>query len=157
MALLKKVNDFLELICRKLAGFTLSISVHVLLRAGFSYPLSWAQDAAVMLFVWMVFIGAPVALRKRSHFNIDLLNGKHPYLGKFLDVLCDAFIYVFLYVMIVNGSEFLEIAHTVYYSYLYLPQSIVVVAIPLSGLIMAFINTENLLLDLGKLHRTRKD
>lgn len=153
MFLLEKFNDFFEYCCRKLIGFTLifftlTISVHVFLRAVFSYPLSWAQDGAVMLFIWTIFLGAPVALKNRLHFSINLFGEKNRLFISFLDILGDLLIYVFLYVMVVHGSQFLEIAHSMYYSYLYIPQSYVVISIPLSGFIMFFINTENLILDI---------
>lgn len=156
MSYLKIINNIFEYLCKFLVGsllalFTMSIVAHVFLRSVFSYPLSWAQDGAVMLFIWMVFLGAPVALRYRMHFAIDLFGDKVPRLGYVLNVVYDVLVYLFLYVMIVYGVDFLKIAHSMYYSYLYIRQSYVVVAIPLSGFIMFFMNTENLIVDLRAL------
>ncbi|MBQ4490840.1 MAG: TRAP transporter small permease subunit [Pyramidobacter sp.] len=156
MKFLVTVNDFLEKACKKLAGwililFTMTISVQVILRAAFSYPLSWAQDAAVMLFIWMVYLGAPVALRRWSHFIIDLFNGRDNLLSRLCDVVSDVLIFVFLYVLIVYGAEFTELVSTMYYSYIYMPQSYVVVSVPVSAVIMSLMNAENFIVDLKKL------
>jgi TRAP-type C4-dicarboxylate transport system permease small subunit len=162
MIYLEAINRTMEKLCRWLAGFTLilftlTIAVHVFLRSVFSYPLSWAQDGAVMLFIWTIFLGAPVALRRRSHFIIDLFEGRDFKIMQYIDVLGDVLIYVFLYVMLVDGIKFLEIAHSMYYSYLYISQSYVVVAIPISGLIMSLINTENLILDMRACRKQNND
>ena len=156
MSFLVKINDFLEKACKKLAGwililFTMTISVQVILRAAFSYPLSWAQDAAVMLFIWMVYLGAPVALRRRSHFIIDLFNGRDCALSRLCDVASDVLIFAFLYVLIVYGAEFTALVSTMYYSYIYMPQSYVVSAIPVSAVIMTLMNIENFIVDAKKL------
>ena len=154
--ILARINNSLELVCKKLAGwililFTLTISVQVTLRAVFSYPLSWAQDGAVMLFIWMVFLGAPVALRQRSHFIIDLFNGRVGRSSLFCDVISDILIFVFLYVLIVYGSTFVKITSSMYYSYIYVPQAVAVISIPVSAAIMTLMNIENLVKDLRTL------
>ena len=156
MKILVAINDFLETACKRLAGwililFTMTISVQVILRAAFSYPLSWAQDAAVMLFIWMVYLGAPVALRRRSHFIIDLFGGRDCAASRLCNVLSDVLIFAFLYVLIVYGAEFTQLVSTMYYSYIYMPQSYVVVAIPLSAAIMTLMNLENFINDLKAL------
>ena len=154
--ILARINNSLELVCKKLAGwililFTLTISVQVTLRAVFSYPLSWAQDGAVMLFIWMVFLGAPVALRQRSHFIIDLFSGRVGRSSLLCNVISDILVFVFLYVLIVYGSTFVKITSTMYYSYIYVPQAVVVISIPISAAIMALMNIENLVKDLRAL------
>ncbi len=160
MKILVRINDSLELFCKKLAGwililFTLTISIQVALRIFFSYPLSWAQDGAVMLFIWMVFLGAPVALRQRSHFIIDLFNGRVSRLSLCCDVISDILIFIFLYVLIVYGSIFVKITSNMYYSYIYVPQAVVVISIPISSAIMAFMNIENLIKDVKALINIR--
>ncbi len=100
-----------------------------------------------MLFIWDVFLGAPVALRQRSHFIIDLFNGKRSKTSIFCDVLSDLLIFVFLYIMIIYGSTFVEITSTMYYSYIYVPQAIVTISVPVSGTIMLMMNLENFIKD----------
>lgn len=39
----------------------------------FDHPLIWSVDLAQLLFIWISFIGANQALRKRVHIGMDLL------------------------------------------------------------------------------------
>jgi TRAP-type C4-dicarboxylate transport system permease small subunit len=38
----------------------------------FDHPLIWSVDLAQLLFLWVAFIGANQALRKRAHIGMDL-------------------------------------------------------------------------------------
>ena len=44
----------------------------------FGAPLNWAQDAAMLLFAWVVFLGADVALRNGGFIRVDMLVTKFP-------------------------------------------------------------------------------
>ena len=99
----------------------------------------------------VVYLGAPVALRQRSHFIIDLFNGRVSQVSLLCDVISDILIFVFLYVLIVYGSTFVKITSSMYYSYIYVPQAVVVISIPVSAAIMALMNIENLVKDLRAL------
>lgn len=46
---------------------------NVVLRYVFHMPFSWAEEMAIYLIVWIVFIGGSVAVRTRGHIAIDLL------------------------------------------------------------------------------------
>jgi C4-dicarboxylate transporter, DctQ subunit len=39
----------------------------------FKYPLNWATDLSMLLFAWIVFLGADMALRNTELVNVDLL------------------------------------------------------------------------------------
>ena len=69
----------------------------------------------------------------------------------FCDVISDILIFVFLYVLIVYGSTFVKITSSMYYSYIYVPQAVVVISIPVSAAIMTLMNIENLVKDLRTL------
>ncbi len=47
--------------------------VNVVLRYVFRAPLPWAEEVAIYLIVWIVFVGGSVAVRTRGHISIDLL------------------------------------------------------------------------------------
>jgi TRAP-type C4-dicarboxylate transport system permease small subunit len=55
----------------------LAVIVVLVFAAGilrwFGYPLVWSVDLAQMLFLWVSFVGANQALRKRTHIGVDLL------------------------------------------------------------------------------------
>lgn len=42
------------------------------------HPLNWAQDISLLLFAWVVFLGADHALRKADFVRVDMLISKFP-------------------------------------------------------------------------------
>ena len=42
------------------------------------FPLNWAQDVAMLLFAWVVFLGADVALRTVGFIKVDMLVRRFP-------------------------------------------------------------------------------
>lgn len=36
------------------------------------YPINWAQDVSLLLFAWVVFLGADLALRDADFVNVDM-------------------------------------------------------------------------------------
>jgi TRAP-type C4-dicarboxylate transport system permease small subunit len=56
-----------------LAAFTAIILIEVLFRYYLHIPLSWPNELSILLFQWMVFLGAPVALRRGLHFTIEVV------------------------------------------------------------------------------------
>lgn len=50
-----------------------TIFTQVVLRYGLNRPLTWADEFAVLVFAWMVFVGAAVVQRTDSHLSMDTL------------------------------------------------------------------------------------
>jgi TRAP-type C4-dicarboxylate transport system permease small subunit len=49
------------------------ILVQVVCRYGFGRPIPWLDELAVLIFAWMIFLGAAVAQRTDSHVAMDTL------------------------------------------------------------------------------------
>lgn len=60
----------LSLICVLLAG--------IVLREVFGRPLVWANEVSLILFLWIVFIGAAVAFSTNARIRFTLLTGFFP-------------------------------------------------------------------------------
>lgn len=52
--------------------------VQVSARYGFDRPLSWTDEVAVILYIWVVLLGAVLVCREREHVAFDLLYGAMP-------------------------------------------------------------------------------
>jgi TRAP-type C4-dicarboxylate transport system permease small subunit len=48
-------------------------AVKVVCRYVLTSPLAWTEELATMLFAWLVFLGASLALKKNEHFAIDVV------------------------------------------------------------------------------------
>ena len=68
----------------EIAGSLLLIAVslitlfNVLSRYILAQPLSWAEEVATYLFVWMAMFGAALALKTRQHFVIEFVIDRIP-------------------------------------------------------------------------------
>jgi len=49
------------------------LGLGVILRYVFNDPITWSEEFVVTLFVWLVMLGVPSALRSRMHIRIDVL------------------------------------------------------------------------------------
>ena len=54
-------------------GMLLSIGLNVFFRYVINHPLAWGDEAARTCFVWVAFLGAYGALRRRTHIGVNVL------------------------------------------------------------------------------------
>ena len=56
-----------------LGGSCIIIFFQVILRV-FGAPLSWTEEVARYMFIWLIYIGCSAAIRKRRHISLDLID-----------------------------------------------------------------------------------
>ncbi len=56
-----------------LAAASLVILAQVFMRYVLGAPISWAEELAVLVFAWLIFLGAAYVQRDDSHLSIDVL------------------------------------------------------------------------------------
>jgi len=86
------MKTFYRIFCRMkdiLAMTLLSIiSILVFLSAiarNVRHPINWAQDVSLLLFAWLVFLGADLVLRREDFISVNILTNFFP--QKLRDVL----------------------------------------------------------------------
>jgi TRAP-type C4-dicarboxylate transport system permease small subunit len=52
---------------------TVSVFLQVLIRFVFKYPLPWTEEVSRIAFVYSIFVGATIAVREKTHLNVDVL------------------------------------------------------------------------------------
>jgi TRAP-type C4-dicarboxylate transport system permease small subunit len=70
------------------AVMSLAILIQVLCRVFLGTAIVWAEEFAVLLFAWMIFLGAAYGQRNDSHLSIDTLRNV---LGRKARIAMDAF------------------------------------------------------------------
>ena len=65
-----------------LALMVVMVFGNVVLRYGFSSGIAVSEELSRWLFVWLTFLGAIVAVRRRTHLGTDLLVANLPPLGR---------------------------------------------------------------------------
>ncbi len=134
-----------------LAGaMLLAICVIVFMGVFFRYflhiGLGWTEELARYLQVWMTFIGATVAVKRWSHYQLTLVEHVIPAKAhRYTSMLGMLVVLVLAAVMIKNGGEITRVSwHQTSpimewnFGYLYL-------VIPVSGVLMAFFAIRHLL------------
>lgn len=82
--ILKKVLDFIMMIIKKIVVviliiFTIIIVMQVVARYVLHSPLTWSEQVARYLFIWMIMLGTPISFRMKAHIAFDLLVKKFPH------------------------------------------------------------------------------
>lgn len=54
------------------------ILIQILGRYVFNYSISWSEEAAIFVQIWLVMLGTGIAMRNRNHVGIDILIARCP-------------------------------------------------------------------------------
>ncbi|MDR1730912.1 MAG: TRAP transporter small permease [Synergistaceae bacterium] len=74
MTLKKFINNFEEyFVVWSLAIMTALVFVQVVMRYIFHNSLSWSEELARYIFLWLSWTGASYAVRERTHFRVEML------------------------------------------------------------------------------------
>lgn len=73
MTIKKFLNNFEEyFVVWTMAIMTVLVFLQVVMRYVFSNSLSWSEEIARYIFLWLSWIGASYAVKERSHFRVEM-------------------------------------------------------------------------------------
>jgi TRAP-type C4-dicarboxylate transport system permease small subunit len=67
-----------KLISLLLGALSFIMFLQVLFRYVFNNSLSWSEELAKFIFIWITFLGAAICFRDRIHLKVDFLVSKLP-------------------------------------------------------------------------------
>lgn len=146
MAFINKIRKTLNRITEV---FTISLVVvlvilvaaQVFWRYVLSNSLSWSEELARILFIWIIFLGTEITLRRRGHIAIDsLLQSLKDTPRLILNLIIDLFIVVFAVIVLISGIELMELSWKQPSPALQISKSWIYLAVPLS-MVLILINT----------------
>ena len=122
-------------------GFVVALTVVVFLqvfnRFVLKAPLAWSEDLAMLLFQWVVFLGAAVGVRRLRHFGIDLVVKKLPArMRRPLDLIVPFIVGIVALTMITEGLHLLTFNRARIYATMNLSYLWAYLPIPVSGCLM---------------------
>ena len=148
---LEKLNDRLDRgICAftifLMAVMTLVVWLQVFQRYVMNASLSWSEELARYMLVWVSFFGASVAMRRGQHLSLDLLRNMFtPALRRAGILASEGIVLIFWLFVIYYGTRYaienltqLATALPIAYGYVY-------IGIPIGAALMALQSIENLL------------
>lgn len=77
---------------------------NVVLRYGFNSSITFSEEMSRMLFVWLCFMAAVVAMRERSHLGSDMVVSRLPPLGKKICFVAGHLLMLFITWLLFEGS-----------------------------------------------------
>lgn len=73
------LNSVAELVTWILVALTIAVTlIQVIFRYGLESSLSWSEESARYMFVWIIFIGTSVATRRRQHIFVEVMVAQFP-------------------------------------------------------------------------------
>lgn len=109
-----KFTDVLGFVIEKLVAIgtglmLIVVSCNVFARYILKIGLTWAEEFSLLLFVWVVFLGSYLALRKKSHlaltFMIKKLSPRATLISK---IIILSLVALFLLALLIGGIEFVS-------------------------------------------------
>jgi TRAP-type C4-dicarboxylate transport system permease small subunit len=101
----KLLDRLIEAACAvAVVALTVIVSLQVFNRFVLKTPLAWSEDLAMLLFQWVVFLGAALGVKRMRHFGIELVVRKFPEtMRRWVELLTPVVMAIVAFVMIVQG------------------------------------------------------
>ena len=136
--MLKALDQLLKHLLTFLIGLlTISVFLQVLIRFVFKYPLPWTEEVSRIAFVYSIFVGAAIAVREKTHLNVDFLLVVLPTgLARALRLVGTVLVGIFLAFMTWQGIVFVRVTGVQMTPVMQVPFRYLYVIIPSSGGLM---------------------
>jgi len=151
---MKKIKGFLNVFddimaTMSLLGVIFLTIANVISRYIFNHPLQWAEEVALALFIWLIFIGVSSTMKRKGHIEVDFFVKKFSprmySLSKIVRAI--AIYYALIYVFIYLGFELTAQTAGKATSVIGINYKYIDIAIPLGGVLMTIFFTKNLIID----------
>lgn len=133
----------IDKICRHIISYlmlliSIVLFIQVVARFVFSTGTFWTDELARFSLVWLVFLGAAVAIRDRSLINVDILENLFPSWTKFLKFFQVIASLIFCILLFKVGWETMGLVTAQRSPNMGVPMSVVYASIPIAMLIILF-------------------
>jgi TRAP-type transport system small permease protein len=145
--MLRKVLDNgVEWLCLVLmAALALDLMLGVFSRYVLFSTFTWYDEIARACFVWLVFLGAAVGVKRGSHFGLHLLVDKLPERARYLAAFITPLVIItFSCVLVVQGLAFLEFGRFQQLPVMGISKVWIYAAMPVGGALMILYSLQSL-------------
>lgn len=137
--MLKKAFDnLIEGACAILmVALAVLVFIQVFNRFVLQTPLAWSEDLAMLLYQWVVFVGAALGVKRMRHFGIELVVRQFPDRWRHrIELVSPLVMLVVAVVMIVQGWTMLGFNRNRTFATMDLSYTWAFLPIPLSGVLI---------------------
>ena len=119
------------------AVLTVVVFLQVLFRYALHFPLDWAEELAMVIFQWVAFIGAGIAVRHRLHFHLDLITRRFSERWqKATDIMASVSVLIVAYILIHVGIMMMDMVKFITLPVMHFSKAYVYLAMPVGGALM---------------------
>ena len=130
-------NPMEVILCFLVIILNIVVFLQVFYRYALQSPLPWSEELAMFLFQWTGFVGAGVAVRRQTHYTLDLVTKRlSPRKRNVTHILGSLMIFITAFIMFYIGWDMVNLTMGQEYAGLRVPVGYAYVAIVLSGLMM---------------------
>lgn len=138
MKALKKINDNFERWCMMalfIALFFIVLS-GIISRTIFNSPFTWTEEAARLVFIWMIFMGISFGTKYDKHINVTIVLDRLPKkLSAAIDIFWDIVAFVIFVWISIKGVGYISYMSTSVTSVLRINQGITTSIVAVSGIL----------------------
>ena len=128
-----------------LAILCLVVLIGVVTRYAFNQPVTWSEEVARYLFIWISFVGAGVGVKHGANFGLNLVSGRLSTRGRWLlDLAVDVTAAVFGSALMCYGRKIMPLVRMVRGSAVDISMDWIFLAIPAGGLLMVWYSLAHL-------------
>lgn len=130
---------------------TLTVIVQVFLRYVFSFSLSWSEEVARYLMIWVAFLGGSLALKKGLHIGVEfLLVRVSSRTRRWVSILSKMFVLIFLIYLTIGGLKITWAVRDQSSPALLFSMAYAYLSAPVGGFFMALQTIHSLIEDWGR-------
>ena len=123
-----------------MAAIVLVVFVNVAMRYILNTGLTWSEEVAVNLFVWVIFLGAILAGLEGLHIKVDMLTSKlSKKMQKVFLVISSLCVLFAMSVLVVGGIDVVKVSHQNISSATELPFSYIAVSVVVCAVCLGLI------------------
>jgi tripartite ATP-independent transporter DctM subunit len=145
MAHFRRLDRALRLAAELPAAILVAAEIVVLLagvtaRYAFGRPLTWSDELASILFLWLAMLGAAIALLRGEHMRLVFFVSRAPVgLRRWLDTLVAMIVILFVLEILFPAYQYLTLQWLITTPALEIPDGLRVAAIPVGAILMLVI------------------
>jgi len=142
-------KDFISLVFRPIIAILFSLMImitfaQVIFRYVLNSPLAWAGELTIFLFIWVIFLGAVIALSKGMHIGVDIFSSLlNKQKQKKLLIFTNMLIIIFCFLVIVGAAPLIIDNFTQRSPALGIRITYIYLSIPVSMIAMIWITLKN--------------
>ena len=135
LQIIRNVNDAVVVVL--FLAMTITVIIQVFFRFVIQSPLRWTEELARYLMIWLVLMASAIAMRNRSHLQVDVLTSALPQKPKrILTAIVDLLTIVFLCIMTYFGFKVVQSTTAQTSPAMQIPMALIYAAFPTGGVLM---------------------